>query len=279
MLNFSVRKYLIILNLLFIYVFFNMNTSVARDMYPGQVVYGQIGKFGLGTTIKLPEGEWVVAGTASKNGTIRPEEIILMQIEDKKIKAILFIRYARDIGLTQGWDAVTGWRPEETYKNNTCDDYDDQKSNYHYEKINKKSQQLIVNGACMAVYVDNDIYNVSELSLDNSIQETYDMAEQFVKNNNLEYPNALIFIDNTYFSKKNYVQTYFAINPEFKGIKSSSQVFFTNSDWHKYNIDSYPDKKRLMDESIFIGQQVFTDNIKKFDKGKALDFYGYNALF
>ena len=79
MLKFSVRKYLIILNLLFIYVFFNMNTSVARDMYPGQVVYGQIGKFGLDTTIKLPEGEWLVAGTASKNGTIRPEEIFFIK--------------------------------------------------------------------------------------------------------------------------------------------------------------------------------------------------------
>lgn len=273
------NKIILISCVVFVNLLISLSNLSAKDLYPGMLVSGQIGKFGLETNIILPDGDWVVTGMGSKNGTIRPAEIILMQTTANKIKAVMLIRYARTLGKSQGWDDASGWRPEETFINNTCDDYDDQKSNYHYEKINKKSQNLIVNGACMAVYAINDIYNVSELSFENSIQETYDMSEQFLKSNNFEYPNALIFIGNTYFSKNNYVQTYFAFNPEFRDIESSSQTYFTNSDWHKYNIDKYPEKKVLMNESIYIGQQIFNDNIKKFNKGRALDFYGYSSLF
>ena len=42
------------------------NTSFAAELYPGQVVSGEIGKFGLQTLINLPEGDWTVAGIAKK---------------------------------------------------------------------------------------------------------------------------------------------------------------------------------------------------------------------
>ena len=34
-----------------------------------------------------------------------------------------------------------------------------------------------------------------------------------------------------------------------------------------------------MNDAIFIGQQVFDDNIRAFIKGRTLDFYRYESLF
>ncbi len=273
-----VNKIILVSFLVFINFFLSLTSINAKDLYPGMSVTGMIGKFGLGTNILLPEGRWVVAGVGSKNGTIRPAEIILIQPSANKIKAVMFIRYARDIGKSQGWDIVNGWRPKETMENNTCDDYDDQKSNFHYKKINKKVQNLVVDATCMAVYALNDIYNINELQLDNSIDETYQLAENFIKQNELIYPNALIFIDNTFFSKNNHVQIYYAINPEFRNIKTLPGIYFTDSDWHKYNINQYPEKSNFMDEVIYTGKRVLDNNIFSFSKNKPLDFSSYGAL-
>tara|TARA_B110000858_G_C17785619_1_gene467115 strand:- start:1326 stop:2135 length:810 start_codon:yes stop_codon:yes gene_type:complete len=269
------------MKIFFLSVFFVLINSVilqAKDLYPGQTVFGSI-KFGLNTTVNLPPGEWNVAGVAKKNGGIRPVDLILLQSIDGKIKAVFHIRYARDKGKSQGWDYVSGWIPDETMKNNTCDDYDDQKSNYHYQKIDKKKQNLIIQGSCMAVYALNDIYNFNELALDNSIHEAFEMTESYIQNKNLSYPNAMVFIDNTYFIEENYVQTYFAVNPELKNIETRSDVYFTDSNWHKYNINKHPEKKSFMNDAIFIGQQVFDDNAKAFNMRRALDFYRYESLY
>jgi hypothetical protein len=272
------KKIIIVACVVLVNLLLSLSNLSAKDLYPGQSVSGQIGKFGLGTNIILPKGEWVVAGVGSKNGTIRPAEIILMQTIGNEVKATMFIRYARDIGKSQGYDVVHGWRPNETMDNNTCDDYDDQKSNFHFKKINKKVQNLIIDGSCMAVYALNDIYNLNELQLDNSIEDTYQMAESFMRRNQLIYPNALIFIDNTFFSKNNYVQIYYALNPKFRDIDTLPERYFTDSDWHKYNIDKYPEKNNFMDEVIYAGKRTLDYNIERFSDNRPLDFYTYGEL-
>ena len=130
----------------------------------------------------------------------------------------------------------------------------------------------------MAVYALNDIYNLNELQLDSSIEDTYEMAESFMKKNQLIYPNALIFIDNTFFSKNNYVQIYYGLNPEFRNINTLPERYFTDSDWHKYNIDKYPEKNNFMDEVIYAGKRTLDYNIERFSKNRPLDFYTYGEL-
>lgn len=279
MLIFFMKKNSTLICFLLFYLLTNINSLYADELYPGEIVSGKIGKYGLGTSIILPTGNWEVAGIAKKNGTIRPVEIILIQRANSIIKSIFQIRYARDFGLTQGWDAVYGWRPEETFLNNTCDDYKKQRSNFHYKKIKKKSQQLIVDGECIAVYAINDFYKYTELQKDNSLEEAFNMTDDFIMRNKLEYPNALVFIDNTYFSEKNYVQTYYAVNPELSDVKSSPGVYFNNSEWHRYNIDHHPQKKSFMDKAIFAGKQVFNKNINNFQDRKPLDFSSYAKIF
>ncbi|MDA7763645.1 hypothetical protein N8903_01610 [Pelagibacterales bacterium] len=272
------KKIIIVACVVFVNLLLSLSNLSAKDLYPGQSVSGQIGKFGLGTNIILPEGNWVVAGVGSKNGTIRPAEFMLIQATGNKIKSVMFIRYARDFGRPQSWDDNRGWRATEIIDNNTCDDYDDQKSNFHYKKVNKKKNILFVDGSCMAVYALNDIYNLNELRLDNSIEDTYQMAERFMKQNQLIYPNALIFIDNTFFSKDNYVQIYYGLNPEFRNIDTLPERYFTDSDWHKYNIDKYSEKSNFMDEVIYFGKRAFDYNVDRFSDNKPLDFYTYGEL-
>jgi len=255
------------------------NISFAAELYPGQVVSGEIGKFGLQTLINLPKGDWTVAGIAKKNGGVRPVDLILLQHSENKIKAYLHIRYVRSTGKTQGYDPAAGWVPAEHNENNICDDYYDQKSNYHNETIEKRRQNLIQEGSCVAVYVLNNIGNAMDLALENSNDEAFKMLGSYVKKNNLSYPNALLSIDHTYFTEKNLVQIYFGVNPEFKGIESRSEIYFKDSDWHKYQIDEHPEKNSFMSEAIFIGKDVLRGNLKRFPIGKSLDFYDYNNLY
>jgi hypothetical protein len=104
------------------------------------------------------------------------------------------------------------------------------------------------------------------------------MAERFMQQNQLIYPNALIFIDNTFFSKDNYVQIYYGLNPEFRNIDTLPEIYFTNSDWHKYNIDKYSEKSIFMDEVIYAGKRAFDYNVKRFSDNRPLDFYTYGQL-
>ena len=257
---------------------FSLNTLYARDLYQGQIVSGTIGNFGLNTKINLPYGEWVVAGMAKKNGTIRPVDLFLIQSYANKIKAIMIIRYARGKGKSQGWDYVNGWSPEQTFENNTCDDYENQNSNYHYKKINKKRQHLIINGACLAVYAKN-ISNMFDLSMNNLNIDAVEMTQNYIEINALKLPNALVFIDNTYYIEENYVQTYFAVNPEFKGIKSNPAIY-NKSKWHKLNISADTSKFSYMSRAIQIGKTTLDKNKKILDSSnrRALDFINYSAL-
>jgi len=80
-----------------ILIFFATSAFAKQEPYPGQFVYGNIGPYGLDTEILLPPGEWIVAGVSTSNGGIRWTEIILLQTESKKIKALLNIKYPRQL--------------------------------------------------------------------------------------------------------------------------------------------------------------------------------------
>ena len=130
-----------IINVL-ILIFFATSAFAKQEPYPGQFVYGNIGPYGLDTEILLPPGEWIVAGVSTSNGGIRWAEIILLQTESKKIKALLNIKYPRKleerIGKSSGGNHKEGWRRDKHFDNNTCDDYDRQNSNYHETLIKKR---------------------------------------------------------------------------------------------------------------------------------------------
>ena len=105
------------------------------------------------------------------------------------------------------------------------------------------------------------------------------MAHDYAERVNLNYPNVLLNIDNTYFSLENVVHTYYSINPGINGIKSRDGASRSNSAWDKYNISKHEDKNKFMSNAIFIGQNVLRQNDRSFSNHKRLDLREYQNLF
>ena len=264
---------------LIVLLFFSVNSFAKKEPYIGEILYGNIGPFGLGTEILLPEGEWVVAGVTVSNGSVRWAELVLLQIESDKIKALLNIKYPRKleerIGKSSGGDHKEGWRRDKHFDNNTCDDYDRQDSNYHETLIKKRiGGQRIIVATCISIFASNRFDKSTNFQ-----SQAWRMAQDYVERVNLNYPNVLLNIDNTYFSLENVVHTYYSINPGINGIKSRDGGSRSNSAWDKYNISKHEDKNKFMSNAIFIGQNVLRQNDRSFSNHKRLDLREYQNLF
>ena len=250
-----------------------INSFALDPPFPGETLIGTIGKYGLGTEIVLPEGEWIVAGVSKTNGSVRWVELVLIQSESNKIKGIFNIKYPRRLEKPiVEWDPSTvGWRKDKHIENNTCDDYEGQGSNFHKMAITKKKSNRIYEGSCVSVYASNRLNSLF-------ITDAWSMAEQYINRQELEYPNALVFIDNTYFREKNVVHTYFATNPYFSKIKSNSNSRFEYSDWYKYNISKHSNKNEFMNQMIDAAISTAQVNINRFLRKEKLDFSSYSYL-
>jgi len=255
-------------------IFFATSAFAKQEPYPGQFVYGNIGPYGLDTEILLPPGEWIVAGVSTSNGGIRWAEIILLQTESKKIKALLNIKYPRQLEKPiNEWGTNDGWRRDKHVKNNTCDDYDNQISNFHEMIIKKRKYSRIVDASCISIYVAHSIGEHSNLN-----SEAWNLAHEYIGRSDLSYPNALVNIDSTYFKLNNVVHLYFSINPDFANITSSKDTSFKDSEWNKYNVKKHADKNNFMNNTINIGLSVLRDNKRKFSNNRRLDLTQYNYL-
>ena len=265
-----------ILLLLIFSILFSVNSFAKKEPYIGEILYGNIGPFGLGTEILLPVGEWVVAGVTASNGSVRWAELVLLQIESDKIKALLNIKYPRKLEAPiNEWGTKDGWRRDKHFDNNTCDDYDGQDSNYHETLIKKVlGGQRIIAATCISIFASNRFDKSTNFQ-----SQAWRMAQDYVERVNLNYPNVLLNIDNTYFSLENVVHTYYSINPGINGIKSRDGASRSNSAWDKYNISKHEDKNKFMSNAIFIGQNVLRQNDRSFSNHKRLDLREYQNLF
>jgi hypothetical protein len=259
---------------IFLVIFFTSNVLADKEPYPGQLVYDNIGPYGLGTKILLPPGEWIVAGVSAVNGGIRWAEIIFLQTESKKIKALLNIKYPRQLEKPiNEWGMNDGWRRDRHINNNTCDDYDNQISNFHEVIIKKKQYSRIVDASCISIYANHDIDNHSNLN-----SEAWNLAHEYISRNGLSYPNALVQIDSTHFRINNVIHLYYSINPEFSNISSSKNTSFRDSEWNKYNIANYKDKNDFMINALNIGLNTYYYNKRRFSNNRSLDLSEYNYL-
>jgi len=264
-----------ILLLLIFSILFSVNSFAKKEPYIGEILYGNIGPFGLGTEILLPEGEWVVAGVTVSNGSVRWAELVLLQIESDKIKALLNIKYPRKLEAPiNEWGTNDGWRRDKHFDNNTCDDYDGQNSNYHETLIKKVlGGQRIIRAVCLSVHGISNFNPNRKFS-----SKSWRMAHDYVERVNLNYPNNLVFVDTTFFRLTNMVHVYFATNPEFILSKSRQGSPSEGNPWSKGNITKNDDKNKFMSDVIMIGQNTMSNNIDDFIDGKRLDFFRFNDL-
>jgi hypothetical protein len=239
---------------------FSFQTAHAQKIkHPGQEVSGMV-KLTYESKVILPNGVWTVAGMTKSHGFPAWKYVSLVQRISNNIKAILIISYPKN-PVTNGW-----------YKgnDNTCDDYEGQNSNYHSKKI-KENANIIKSGYCNSVYVENDV--------DASLWDSWDIMENmhnYIADNNLNYPPALIMLDSKYYSKINSLNIYYGYNPDFSSIDTIANINWKKSDWHKYNIEKHPSKNSLMKKIIAIQNNTIASSLPGFKKRKPIDLSFYD---
>ena len=206
--------------------------------------------------LKLPKGEWQVLGVDRILSHNNESYVVLGQIASNELSAIVWLDLITD-------PSEYGWF---TPDSSACNDYENQKSNYHSSTY-KKQVTGVSKGSCMSVWVDNDMYPGS-----------YDFADEFVqtkknlKRMNVDLPNAIIWIDQLLITKQAYAGIYIGINPKFNAnIFSESEVGFTFSDWHSYNIENHENKNDYMNKVIKAAKEMNSQNYKALEKRKVMD--------
>ena len=243
--------------LLFAIILFSSN-ALALKLEKGEYYLGELKKVeSFLYNLNLPKGEWEVFGINRVLSNNNESYVVLAQIIDDQVSAFIWLDFITDPS-EYGW-----WTPDSS----VCNDYENQKSNYHSSTY-KKQVTGVSKGSCVSVWVDNDIYPGS-----------YDFADEFVetkknlKRINVELPNAIIWIDQLLITKQAYAGIYIGINPEFNAdIFSESEVGFTYSDWHFYNIESHKKKNDYMNKVISAAKDLNSQNYKALEKRKVMDF-------
>lgn len=243
-----------------IYLFSFQTVHAQKIKHIGQEISGLV-KLTYESKVLLPSGDWTVAGMTKHHGNPPWKAVSLVQSISNSIKAFLIIQYPANSTAGYGW-----YQGED----DTCDDYEDQNSNFHSKKIDVKSN-YIMSGYCNSIYVENNV--------DASMWDSWDIMENthdYIRDNDLNYPPALIILDSKYYVKNNLVNIYYGYNPDFSKIATSANIYWKKSDWHKYNIENHPSKNNLMNKIIAIQNNTIATSLPGFKKRKPIDLSLYS---
>ena len=241
----------------FVIILFSSNAFAFKfekgEMYSGELKKVESYLYNL----KLPKGEWEVLGVNRILSHNNESYIILGQVKSNELSAVIWLDFITD-------PSQYGWY---TPDSSTCNDWDDQKSNYHKSTYKKKLANAVSKGSCISVWAENNLY-----------AGTYDWSDEFVQaykkleSKNIDLPNAIVWIDQLLITKEAYASMYIGINPKFNAdITSDKRIDFYRSDWHSYNIENYPDKKNYMEKVIKIAKEMHSQNYKALEKRKVMD--------
>ena len=215
-----------------------------NNFYIGQMLQGKI-ELSFLTNIYLPQGEWTIIEANSSFENIIWKDITLLLINESKVQSILKIKYPKNSGDGRGW-----------YKgrNNACDDFNGQKSNFH-KNTSKKSvfqnnsdgprTDAISQGYCISVW-GSETLNLVEYK-----------TEEYLRNQNIELTNDLVWIQQVYYSLQNEVTISYAGNAEFVNKPSSE----------------------FMNKAISLGQATVISNSEQFKETKLLDLSILSDLY
>ena len=232
---------------LFICFFFIISSANAGSkFYANQIFVGKINLSHLTNTI-LPEGEWIVTSSEySYKRKLAWEEITLVLLDKGSIKSVLKLQFPQNGGNGNAWHKG---------KNNACDDFYNQRSNFHVNTSKRSGSHSNVSdesrtdgistGYCMAVW-EKAKHNLIDY-------ETID----YLKINNISEPKELIWMQHVYYTQFNQIKVSFALNPLHSDISTSE----------------------LINKAIYLGRVMAEDNGKSLNAKKLLDLSILTDLF
>ncbi|MDC0951698.1 SHOCT domain-containing protein [Candidatus Pelagibacter ubique] len=237
----------------------------------GQEVEGQI-VFSKKVKIDLPEGKWTIAARQLWNyHGLNLEEYSLVKIEDKEFMEGITVGQFQLAGIVEG--RINSALYEILFK----DKYDGCYERPEYFLIEFYAKGNTHN--CFWVLhedVDKELNNPDDPTLRGSNR----LLKKWFEENSIILPKITLSSDHSYFSRLTggtwFVVGYYA-NPKF--FNAPINKFYTeeSSEYHKFNIEKFPEHKKVMQKWISISAErhkQFEENVKVRNSNK-LDLSNY----
>jgi len=203
----------------------------------------------------LPEGEWLLI---QKNGwsvgPVRYIRAIFVKEENNVLKEIF---EAAVVSAGGSWVShVDTWLQGELFSTANPDGCRD-KSEYYFVKIKKRSASF----NCFIIRhedVEKEVWNPEKSA--SGIVKSFNSSwvRKWVRDKNIILPITMLTSEHYFYDKNigyNAVLMSHSINPEFYNGPKTQFQSEDNSEYHRYNIEKYPNVKKYMDN--FLGQATY----------------------
>ncbi len=200
--------------------------------------------------VKIP-GQWEVMYTRKwdKYG-FTTNFYALAKVENNELLEYTFIYEDRLAGMYVGW--VDGWINKVQFK-------------YEYDGCYERPEYFLTD-----VIQQGSAHNCFQIGHVDLYREFYTPDDphhgragvarfkNWIENNKIKYSQIMLWSYHSYFSRMvdgNWISVGRGINPKIYNAPKSKNLSEETSEYHKYNIDNYPDHKKIMEEWISISAE------------------------
>ncbi len=233
----------------FLIFFLFLNTAFAKNYTIGDEISNRI-KFNNKYSFELPEGEWIVADRFSYSyyGIIS-KGYYLLKIKDKKVTEGFSIA---ELKLPTKWQGYLNAALHEIVFKNKYDGCYNRPEYYILEYFTKGSSHN-----CFWIK-HLDVFKELNDPDDPELRGVNSQYKAWLRDNKIELPKIAIGSSHSYFSRLTggkwfVIDHYF--DPEILGAPESKFIDEDRSEYHKYNINDYPDHKKVMQRVVSLGAQ------------------------
>ena len=203
--------------------------------------------------INLPKGKWILAEKSAYDYYITNKVLTLVRIENNKVKEAISITEWKTAGVHE--DIVNRALSEILFKN---------KYDGCYEKPEYTVLELYKKGSTHNCFwvghhdLIKHIYNPDNPEL----RTANTQLKMWLKQNNVTLPKVALYSEHSYFSRLKSGKWFYVVymaDPKILNAPDNKFIKKNMSEYHKYNIDNYPEHKKIMEKWISISAQRHID--------------------
>ena len=203
--------------------------------------------------INLPKGKWILAEKNNYDYYITNKIFTLLRIENNKVKEAISITEWKTAGVHE--DIVNDALLEILFKN---------KYDGCYEKPEYTVLELYKKGSSHNCFwvghhdLIKHIYNPDNPEL----RTANTQLKMWLKQNNVSLPKVALYSEHSYFSRLKLGKWFYVVyiaDPKIFNAPDNKFIEENMSEYHKHNIDNYPEHKKIMEKWISISAQRHID--------------------
>ena len=203
--------------------------------------------------INLPKGKWILTEKNNYDYYITNKIFTLLRIENNKVKEAISITEWKTAGVHE--DIVNVALLEILFKN---------KYDGCYEKPEYTVLELYKKGSSHNCFwvghhdLIKHIYNPDNPEL----RTANTQLKMWLKQNNVSLPKVALYSEHSYFSRLKLGKWFYVVyiaDPKIFNAPDNKFIEENMSEYHKHNIDNYPEHKKIMEKWISISAQRHID--------------------